>query len=299
MRRSSRRHWLGGALAGACAAAAAAAAAAATTFGDVRGAALGVGASLNGAVPFPADNAWNTDVSGLPVDPKSSQIIASMGASKGLHPDFGAGTWEGARLGIPYIVVSNKTGMVKIKVTAYADESDAGPYPVPPSAPIEGSTPSGKAPKSGDRHVLVVQRDTNRLYELYAARKKSRSVWLCDSAAVFHLDSNNVRPTAQAGWTSADAAGLPILPGLVRFDEVQAGAINHALRVTVSRSRKAYVPPATHWAASETLDSLPPMGMRLRLKASYSIPSGFSEPTKVILRALKKFGMIVADNGSD
>jgi hypothetical protein len=267
-------------------------------YANLQQASTGVGASLNGAVPFPADNAWNTDISGAPVDPASDSIIASIGVSTGLHPDFGSGLYDGAPIGIPYVVVDSSQPKVSILFQAYGDESDAGPYPVPASAPIEGQPPSGSS-FSGDRHVLVVDKSANRLYELYNAYPNADGSWNADSGAVFHLDSDNVRPTAQPGWTSADAAGLPIFPGLARYDEVATGKIAHALRFTVSRSRQAYVPPATHFASSNTSTSLPPMGMRVRLKASYVIPSSFSNDTKVLLQAMKTYGMIVADNGSN
>jgi hypothetical protein len=264
-------------------------------YGNFAAAGLGVGASLNGAIPFPADNPWNTDISGAEVDPNSANLIASIGADKGLYRDFGAGTWEGARIGIPYMVVSGSQAKVAIEYQAYGDESDAGPFPMPLNAPIEG------APKTdGDRHVLVIDKDNNRLYEIGRAFPQSNR-WLADGGAIFHLDSNNVRPTVQRGWTSADAAGLPIFPGLVRYDEASkgAGGIRHALRFTAARTRRAYVPPATHFASSNTDANLPPMGMRVRLKASFVIPSTFSNEAKAILTALKTHGMFLADNGSD
>jgi len=258
---------------------------------------LGIGASLNGAVPFPADNAWNADISGAPLDPNSDAIIASIGVNGSLFPDFGSGTWNGAPIGIPYVVVAGTQTKVAINFTAYGDESDPGPYPVPPTAPVEGALADGGG--GGDRHVLVIDRDNNRLYELGEAYRQSDNSWNATVGVIFHLDSNNVRPGGQPGWTSADAAGLPIFPGLVRYDEAASGLIAHALRFTVSQSRRAYVPPATHWASSNTSANLPPMGMRVRLKASYVIPSGFSTETKAILQALKTYGMIVADNGSN
>ncbi len=267
------------------------------SYGDLRAAALGAGAALNGAIAFPADNAWNRDVSADPVDPNSDAIIASIGGATGLHPDFGAGLYNGAPLGIPYVVVAGTQAPVTITWTAYGDESDPGPYPVPPTAPVEGGSSS-----NGDRHVLVIDRDNNRLYELYRAflQADGRS-WNADCGALFHLDSNTVRPGGQAGWTSADAAGLPIFPGLARYEEAALGpgGIRHALRFTVSRSRNAYVPPATHAASNSTSASLPPMGMRVRLKASYAIPAGFSIETRALLTAMKTYGMIVADNGSN
>ena len=266
-------------------------------YGSMANADLGVGASLHGAVSFPADNAWNTDISGSPVDGNSDALIASIGLGTGLHPDFGSGTYARAIIGIPYVVVSASQPPVAIHIRLYADQSDPGPYPVPPDAPIEGSKPGG-GKFGGDRHVLVIDKDANRLYEMFAAYPKADGSWRADAGAVFHLDSDNVRPTAQPGWTSADAAGLPIFPGLVRYDEASAGLIPHALRFTVAHTQRAYVPPATHWASSDTNPNLPPMGMRVRLKAAYQIPAGFSPETKTILQALKTYGMFVADNGS-
>ena len=268
------------------------------TYGDMKNAGLGAGASLNGAVPFPADNAWNSDISKAPVDPNSGNLIAAIGLSHGLHPDFGSGLYDGAPIGIPYVVVGSAQAMAPIDFVAYGNESDPGPYPVPANAPIEGQLADGSA-FGGDRHVIVIDRDANRLYELDNAFPQSDGSWQADSGAVFHLDSDTVRPTAQPGWTSADAAGLPIFPGLARYDEVAAGTIPHALRFTVQSTRKAYVPPANHWASSSTNVNLPPMGMRVRLKASYAIPSSFSHDSQVILQALKTYGMIVADNGSN
>lgn len=265
-------------------------------YGDVRGATLGVGAPLNGAVPFPASNDWNADISGLPIDPNSDNLIASIGLTRGLFPDFGAGLWEGAPIGIPYVVVAGTQPRVAVQFTDYGDESDAGPYPIPSNAPIEGGPSS-----TGDRHVIVIDRDNNRLYETGNSYPQPDGSWRASGGAVFHLDSNNVRPTARPRWTSADAAGLPIFPGLVRYDEASlgAGGIRHALRFTVSQTRRAYVPPATHWASSNTSPNLPPMGMRVRLKAGYAIPAGFSVEAQAILTALKTHGMMVADNGSN
>ena len=266
------------------------------SYGDLRGASLGVGASLNGAVPFPADNAWNTDISSRAVDPNSDNLIASIGLDRGLFPDFGSGLWEGAPIGIPYVVVQGSQPRVPVVFTDYAAESDPGPYPIPPDAPIEGGPAS-----AGDRHVIVIDRDNNRLYETGNSYPQQDGSWRASGGAVFHLDSNNVRPTAQPRWTSADAAGLPIFPGLVRYDEASLGpgGIRHALRFTVSRTRRAYVPPATHWASSNTSPDLPPMGMRVRLRAGYAIPASFSAETRAILTALKTHGMMVADNGSN
>jgi hypothetical protein len=252
---------------------------------------LGAGASLRGKHLFPADNPWNQDISGSPVDPNSANLIASIGLNTGLHPDFGT-VYNGAPNGIPYVVVSGSQSLVPINFTLYGNESDAGPYPVPPNAPIEGGPNS-----NGDRHVLVIDRDNWKLYELYRAFPVNNGVsWNAESGAIFDLNSNALRP---AGWTSADAAGLPIFPGLVRYDEVfEQGVIAHALRFTVQNSRRAYVSPARHFASNNTNPNLPPMGMRVRLKASFDI-SGFSPAMQVILRAMKKYGMIVADNGSN
>jgi hypothetical protein len=246
------------------------------------------GASLDGRRPFPADNPWNADISAATVDPRSSTLIASCGL-RNLHPDFGT-TWAGAPNGIPYIVVH--AGQAKVPVSFdYADESDAGPYPIPPNAPIEGGASS-----SGDRHVLVVDVDAWKLYEMFDAHPiNGGSSWHAGSGAVFDLSSNALRP---AGWTSADAAGLPIFPGLVRYDEaVEQHAINHALRFTCPRTRKAYVSPARHYASSDTSSSLPPMGMRVRLKASFDT-TGFTPTVRTILRAMMRHGMLLADNGS-
>lgn len=252
---------------------------------------LGIGASLHGKQLFPSDNAWNEDISNAPVDPNSANLIAGMGLTTGLHPDFGT-VWNGAPNGIPYIVVAGNQTPVPINFTAFGSQSDPGPYPVPTNAPIEGG-PSG----TGDRHVLVIDRDNWKLYELYRGFPVNNGAsWNADSAAVFDLTSNALRP---AGWTSADAAGLPIFPGLVRYDEVfEQQEIRHALRFTAQITRRAYVHPAHHWASTNTSVDRPPMGMRVRLKASVNI-SGYSPAIQVILRALKKYGMIVADNGSN
>ncbi|HEY0431290.1 MAG TPA: hypothetical protein VGC61_05710 [Pyrinomonadaceae bacterium] len=252
---------------------------------------LGPGASLHGKQLFPSDNPWNQDISTMPVDSNSANLISSIGMNTGLHPDFGT-VYNGAPNGIPYVVVSGTQPRVAIDWTAYGDESDPGPYPVPPSAPIEGGPNS-----DGDRHVLVIDRDNWKLYELgYAFPLNNGASWNANCGAIFDLNSNALRP---AGWTSADAAGLPIFPGLVRYDEVfEQGEIRHALRFTVHDSRRAYVHPARHWASSNTSSNLPPMGMRVRLKAAFDV-SGFSPAMQVILRAMKKHGMIVADNGSN
>jgi hypothetical protein len=251
---------------------------------------VGQGASLNGFRPFPASSAWNQDISGAPVDPNSAAIINFIGPGIGLHPDFGSGLYNGSSIGIPYVVVDNSQSMVNIDFTAYGDESDPGPMPVPATAPIEGYPNPG----SGDRHVLVLDNSTCFLYELYSSYPNSDGSWNAGSAAVWDLVNGEQRPWT---WTSADAAGLPIFPGLVRYDEVATGAIQHAIRFTLPQSSAAMVPPASHWAATSTDATAPPMGMRLRLQASYDI-SGFSANVQVILTALKKYGLIMADNGS-
>lgn len=248
----------------------------------------GDGASLRGRRLFPADNPWNVDISSAPVDSNSNALIASMGLTRGLHADFGT-FWDDAPIGIPYTVVSASQAKSFLQFE-YDDESDVGPYPIPANPPIEGGVNS-----DGDRHVLIVDKDNWLLYELYAVYRNG-SGWRAGSGAIFNLNTNDYRP---AGWTSADAAGLPILPGLVRYDEVmEQGEINHALRFTAQTTRKAYVFPARHAAGSSTNANLPPMGMRVRLKASFDI-SGFPEPVQVILRAMKKYGMFLADNGSN
>ncbi len=237
---------------------------------------------------FPKSNPWNRRVDRLPVAANSAEIIGSIGVDRGLHPDFGSGLWEGAPIGIPITVVGRRTPKSRVSFE-YADESDRGPYPIPRGVPIEGGYRS-----DGDRHALIVDRDSCKLYELFALYPKGRG-WRAGSGAIWNLRSNRLRP---AGWTSADAAGLPILPGLARYDEVRRGVIDHALRFTVRRTRRAYVYPARHFASSSDDPSLPPMGLRVRLKASFDV-SGYPRQARVVLTALKRYGMLVADNGSD
>jgi hypothetical protein len=246
--------------------------------------------SLNGFVPFPPDSPWNTDISAATVDPNSANIINFIGSGVTLHPDFGSGTYAGRSIGIPYQVVGGVQPKVAIRLDAYAGESDHRPMPIPYDALIEGYPKPG----SGDRHVLVLDRHGCWLYELYNSHRLTKPQWSADSAAIWDMTANEQRPFT---WTSADAAGLPIFPGLARYDEVAAGAINHALRFTVPITRQAFTPPASHWASSNTNPDAPPMGLRLRLKASFDI-SGFSPANQVILTTLKKYGMILADNGS-
>jgi len=254
--------------------------------------ATGINANLHGNRLFPADNPWNQPIDKKPVDAKSSILINQIGTNVPLHPDFGANAYwdDGKPFGIPFIVVSGVTPKVPVTFDI-SDQSDPGPYPIPSNAPIEGGSPS-----KGDRHVLVLDQDHWKLYETWSSYPQTDGSWKAGSGAVFNLTSNALRP---AGWTSADAAGLPILPGLVRYDEVYLQkAINHAIRFTVEQTRRAYVAPARHFASSNTGTNLLPMGARLRLKASYDI-STFPAPAQVILKALKKYGMIVADNGGN
>ncbi len=251
--------------------------------------ALGQGASLNGFVPFPSDNLWNQDIHAATVDPNSAAIINFIGGTTPLHPDFGAGLYQGNSIGIPYVVVSGSP-FVKVHFTAYGDESDPGPMPIPKDAPIEGYPHPG----NGDRHVLALDRDNCWLYELFGSHVAKNGNWSAASAAVWDLLNDDQRPYT---WTSADAAGLPVFPGLARYDEVASGAIAHALRFTLKNSREAFTPPASHWAANSTNQNAAPMGMRMRLKDSFDI-SGFPAQAKVILAALKRYGMIMADNGS-
>jgi hypothetical protein len=237
---------------------------------------------------FPLDNVWNVTVDQLPVHPNSPAYVTTIGASKIVHPDFGSGTWNGGPIGIPFVIVSGNQPKVNITFE-YSDESDPGPYPIPPDAPIEGGSQS-----TGDRHVLVLDRDNCMLYETFSTYPQPNGSWTAGSGAIFNLRSNALRPS---GWTSADAAGLPILPGLVRYEEVGSGEIRHAIRFTAPQTRKAFVWPARHYASSLTGLNYPPMGQRFRLKANFDI-SRFSPVVQVILRALKRYGMILADNGS-
>jgi hypothetical protein len=244
----------------------------------------GPGTTLAGCPVLPADHAFNRDISQAPVDARSDSYVRSIGLGGHLHPDFASKTY-----GIPFRVVPKAQKRVPVRFTEYGDESDKGPYPIPLTAPVEGGS---------DRHVVVLQRGTCRLYELFGARRLSPPAhgWSASNGARFDLRTGAPRPK---GWTSADAAGLPILPGLARAAEVVAGRreITHALRVTVPRTQKAYVSPARHHASSDADPDLPPMGLRLRLKASYDL-TPFHGQALVILKALKRYGMIVADNGS-
>lgn len=244
--------------------------------------------SLQGRRLFPADNPWNTDISNEPVDPNSDALIASIGNKTGLHPDFGT-IWQGEPIGIPFTIVYGDQPLVPISFY-YPEESDPGPYPIPPDVPIEGGPQS-----SGDRHLIILDWDNWLLYEVFDAYPVAGG-WEAGSGAIFDLNSNALRPP---GWTSADAAGLPILPGLIRYEEVfEAEEITHAVRFTAAQTRRAYVYPARHFASSNTDPNVPPMGMRVRLKADYDI-SPFPKSIQIILKGLKKYGMMLADNGAD
>jgi hypothetical protein len=233
---------------------------------------------------FPATNVWNKPVGQLPRKSNSRTIVRSIGANLPVHADFGSGLWDGGPIGIPITIVDSSQAKSPVSFE-YDDESDAGPYPIPNGVAIEGGAGS-----DGDRHAIIVDSDTCELYELFSLYP----FWTAGSGAIWSLTSNALRP---AGWTSADAAGLPILPGLVRYEEVAAGHIDHAIRFTVSRSRRDYVYPARHYASSRTSKALPPMGLRLRLRANFPVKK-FPYQARVVLKALKRYGMIVADNGT-
>jgi hypothetical protein len=240
---------------------------------------------------LPADNIWNTPVDHLPTHPLSDEYIDTIGRDVSFHPDFGSGIWppdNGGPIGIPFVVVPAAQPLVSVNFY-YPDESDPGPYPIPPNPPIEGGPDS-----DGDRHILIVQEESCLLFELYDAYPREDGGWDAGSGAIFDLRANALRPD---GWTSADAAGLPILPGLVRYDEVAAGEINHALRFTAPETQRAYVWPARHFASDLLDEAFPPMGQRFRLRANYEI-SGFDPHVQVILRAMQRYGIILADNGS-
>lgn len=255
---------------------------------------LGCTSSVCGQIPvdcalFPQDSFWNTPIDDLPVDARSGEYVASIGLDTGLHPDFGSGLYEGSPLGIPFVRVPADQAEVEVAFEV-AEESDSGPYPIPADVPVEGGSCG-----TGDRHVIVVQEGTCTLFEMYDASPQADGSWQAFGGARFDLTSNDLRP---AEWTSADAAGLPILPGLVRYEEIAAGVIPHALRFTASLTREEYVWPARHQAGATTDESVPPMGQRFRLKSDIDT-SEFSETNQIILQALKTYGMLLADNGSD
>ncbi len=239
---------------------------------------------LDGCPVFPDDHIWNTPVSDLPRDPQSDAYVDAIGRGANMHADFGSGLWDGGPIGIPYNVVSAAQAGAPVTFD-YADESDPGPYPIPANPAIEWGS---------DHHLLIVDRDRGVLYELYAAARQAGGRWYAGSGAIFDLRGYALRPD---GWTSADAAGLAILPGLARYEEVAAGEIRHALRFTVPQTRRAYVWPARHYASSLTDPRYPPMGQRFRLKAAFDV-SPFPAEAQVILRALKTYGMMLADNGA-
>jgi hypothetical protein len=242
-----------------------------------------------GCPVFPKNNPWNQRVDRLPVHSNSDAIVRSIGVDETMHADFGSGLYEGGPIGIPFVTVGKGRQRVPVSFE-YASESNRGPYPIPANVPIEGGRDS-----EGDRHVIVVDKSRCRLYELFAAYPQDGGArWSAGSGAVWNLRSNRLRPR---GWTSADAAGLPILPGLARFDEVKRGRIDHALRFTASETRNAFVYPARHFASEETDPNLPAMGQRVRLKRGFDI-SRFPRQTRIVMRALKRYGMILADNGS-
>jgi hypothetical protein len=243
--------------------------------------------TLIGCPLFPADNVWNTAIDTLPVDPNSSAYVATIGATKPVHPDFGT-VYNGAPNGIPFIAVGGSQAKVPVSFN-YAGASDPGPYPIPPDVPIEGGPQAG-----GDRHVLVLDCTAGKLYELFAAHPNTDGSWAAGSGAVFDVRGNSMRPST---WTSADAAGLPILAGLVRYDQVAAGEIAHALRFTAPQTRNTFIWPARHQASSLSGTQYPPMGQRFRLKSNVNT-SSFGPNVQIILRALKKYGMFLADNGS-
>jgi hypothetical protein len=247
------------------------------------------GPTLAGCPMLPADSIWNTPVDTLPVDPRSAEYVATIGPNTGLHADFGSGLWDGGPIGIPFVIVPGTQSLVPVAFD-YDDESDPGPYPIPPDPPIEGGPLS-----DGDRHILVLDRERCLLYETWSTYPQPDGSWQAGSGAVFDLRSHALRPD---GWTSADAAGLPILPGLLRYDEVAAGAVRHAIRFTAARTRRAYVWPARHYASASTDPARPPMGQRFRLKAAFDL-SPFPPEVRTILMAMKVYGIVLADNGSN
>ncbi len=244
--------------------------------------------ALAGCRVFPADHIWNTKVDTLPVDKNSSLYVNTIGATTRFHPDFGSGLWEGGPIGIPFNIVSGTQAKVNVRFQ-YVTQSDKAPYPIPANPKIEGGANS-----TGDRHILMVDKDNCKLYELFAAYKQTNGIWKAGSGAIYDLKSYALRPDS---WTSADAAGLAILPGLVRYAEVKSGVIKHAIRFTAPQTRNAHVWPARHDASDLTNIKYPPLGQRFRLKASFDI-SGFSPDVQVILQAMKTYGIILADNGS-
>jgi hypothetical protein len=273
------------------------AAAATALVATLAGSATPAAPTLAGCPVFPASNPWNTPVDKLPVAADSPTLIASIGLASGVHADFGSGLYNGSRIGIPFVVVHGRATPKSRISFEYADESDKGPYPIPANVPVEGAPAHAN---EGDRHILILDRDTCKLYELSGMQRTGTQAggmkWSGWSGAIWSLRSNAVRP---ATWTSADAAGLPILPGLARWDgDAATGRINHALRFTVERTRRAFIYPARHYASSSTDPSLPPMGLRVRLKASVNI-SRLPPQARIVAQAMKTYGLILADNGSN
>lgn len=248
--------------------------------------------TLAGCPVFPVDHVWNARVDALPVHPLSDAYVATIGPDSPVHPDFGSGLWEGAPIGIPFTTVGADQPLVGVSFY-YEDESDPGPYPLPAEAPVEGAPPGGVA-AGGDRHVLVVDEDDCVLYELFDAERQQDGTWLAGSGARFDLRGYELRPDS---WTSADAAGLPILPGLVRYEEVASGEIAHALRFTAPRTAASHVWPARHHASNLAGEQYPPLGTRFRLRVDFDT-TGMSPEARVVAEALKRYGMILADNGS-
>lgn len=248
---------------------------------------IAAGPVLEGCPVFPTDNIWNTPVNTLPVDAMSAVYIQTIGWNDHFHADFGSGNWNNFPIGIPYNIVPGSQTKVSV-IFDYASESDPGPYPIPANPKIEGN------PASGDRHILILDQDHCILYELYDARQ-SGGQWYAGSGAIFDLNSHTLRPET---WTSADAAGLAILPGLVRYEEVASGEIRHAVRFTASQTQRKFIWPARHYASALTGSQYPPMGLRLRLKTTYDI-SSYGLQAQVVLQAMKVYGIILADNGSD
>lgn len=252
---------------------------------------LGVGASLNGYVPLPASSLWNQNISNAPVDPNSSAIISFIGSSTGMHADFGSGYWDNQIIGNPYIVIDSSTPLVNVNVTEYPAESDPGPMRIPSNTPLQGDP---NPPQGSDRHFMVLDRSNCWLYEAYHAFKQGDNSWNVGQSTAWDMTTNEQRPWT---WTAGNAAGTPMFPGMVRYDEVATGVIKHALEYTLRYTKQSFTPPASHSAATSGNSLAAPMGMRLRLKASYDI-SRFSPEVKVILQALKTYGMILVDNGA-
>jgi hypothetical protein len=252
---------------------------------------LGIGANLNGLIPLPPSSLWNQNVTNAPVDPNSAAYINLIGSNQGMHADFGSGYWQGSFIGNPYIVVDGNQPTVNINITDYPAESDPGPMPIPPDAPVQGDP---NPPPGSDRHVMVLDRGNCWLYEMWRAFKQADDSWNAGTAAAWDLTANEQRPWT---WTSADAAGTPMFPGMVRYEEVANEAINHALEYTLKYTQAAFTPPASHFAANSGNPYAAPMGMRMRLKDGFDI-TPFPPDVQVILKALKIYGMILVDNGA-